>query len=92
MKEYFCFFGYKLNQFHYIKPDKFPITGQLTNIIPRAPQMAWYLLYLRVFCIINIWGRQGYAPMRSAGKFYCNVSTPPDSLQRSHRRIEYKSS
>jgi len=46
MKEYFYFFSLKLNQFHYIKPDKFPITGQLTNIIPPAPQMAWYLLYL----------------------------------------------
>ena len=46
MKEYFCFFGYKLNQFHYIKQNKFPITGQLPNIIPPHHQMACYLLYL----------------------------------------------
>ena len=46
MKESFCFSGLRLNQFHYIKQNKFPITGQLPNIIPRHNQMACYLLYL----------------------------------------------
>ena len=46
MKKCFYFFSFELNLFHYIKPDKFPITGQLPNIILPAPQMAWYLLYL----------------------------------------------
>ncbi|MDQ1331895.1 MAG: hypothetical protein QG578_2165 [Thermodesulfobacteriota bacterium] len=49
MKECFCLFVYKLNRFHNIKHDKFPITGQLANIIPLAPQMAWYLLYYECF-------------------------------------------
>jgi hypothetical protein len=46
MKIYFYFFSPGLNQFHYIKWNKFPITSQLPNIIPLAPLMAWYLLYL----------------------------------------------